>query len=39
MRPLDIQQIGKELAIKWDDGDESFIPLEALRRCCPCAEC
>jgi DUF971 family protein len=39
MRPLDIQQIGGELAIKWNDGDESFIPLEKLRRCCPCAGC
>ena len=39
MRPVDIQIIGKELAIKWDDGGESFIPLEKLRRCCPCAGC
>ena len=39
MRPRDIQQIGNELAIKWDDGSESFIPLEKLRRCCPCAGC
>jgi DUF971 family protein len=39
MRPLDIQQIGNELAIKWDDGGEDFIPLEKLRRCCPCAGC
>ena len=39
MRPLDLQQIGNELAIKWDDGGESFIPLETLRRCCPCAGC
>jgi DUF971 family protein len=39
MRPKDIQQIGGELAIKWNDGDESFIPLEKLRRCCPCASC
>jgi len=39
MRPADIQQIGGELAIKWDDGGESFIPLEKLRRCCPCAGC
>jgi DUF971 family protein len=27
------------LAIKWDDGSESFIPLEKLRRHCPCAGC
>ena len=39
MRPLDIQHIGKELAVKWDDGSESFIPLESLRHCCPCAGC
>ena len=39
MRPTDIQQIGGELAIKWDDGRESFITLEALRRHCPCAGC
>ena len=39
MRPLDIQQIGGELAVKWSDGGESFIPLEALRRACPCAGC
>jgi DUF971 family protein len=39
MRPVDIQHIGDELAIKWDDGKESFIPLEKLRRSCPCAEC
>jgi DUF971 family protein len=39
MRPLDIQPIGQELAIKWDDGSESFISLEKLRRACPCAGC
>ena len=39
MRPNDIQQIGNELAIKWPDGSESFIPLEKLRRACPCAGC
>jgi DUF971 family protein len=39
MRPVDIQQIGNELAIKWDDGGENFIPLEQLRRSCPCAGC
>ena len=39
MRPADIQIIGPELAIKWDDGVESFIPLERLRRACPCAGC
>jgi DUF971 family protein len=39
MRPIDLQQIGSELAIKWDDGGESFIPIEKLRRACPCAGC
>src|SRR5437899_7345878 len=39
MRPVDIQQIGGDLAVKWDDGSESFVPLEKLRRSCPCAGC
>ena len=39
MRPTDIQQVGEELAIKWDDGSENFVRLETLRRCCPCAGC
>jgi len=39
MRPVDIQHIGEELAIKWDDATETFIRLEKLRRSCPCAEC
>jgi DUF971 family protein len=39
MQPLDIQQIGQELAIKWDDGLESYISMEKLRRACPCAGC
>ncbi|HWQ90475.1 MAG TPA: DUF971 domain-containing protein [Clostridia bacterium] len=39
MRPLDVQQIGNELAIKWETGQESFISLEKLRRACPCAGC
>jgi DUF971 family protein len=39
MRPADIQPIGDELAIKWDDGSESYIPFEKLRRGCPCAGC
>lgn len=39
MRPVDIQHIGNELVVKWDDGREAFIPLERLRRACPCAGC
>lgn len=39
MKPVDLQQIGNELAIKWDDGGESFVALERMRRACPCAGC
>jgi len=39
MRPVDLQVIGQELAVKWDDGTESFIRLETMRRHCPCAGC
>jgi DUF971 family protein len=39
VQPADIQRIGDELAIKWDDGAESYIPLPVLRRSCPCAGC
>ena len=39
MRPSDLQIIGQELAVKWDDGSESYIGLETLRRACPCAGC
>lgn len=37
--PSNIQKIGQELAISWTDGGESFLPLEILRRACPCAAC
>jgi DUF971 family protein len=39
MRAVDIQHVGNELAVKWEDGRESYIPLEKLRRACPCAGC
>ncbi len=39
VKPLDLQIIGNELAVKWDDGVEGFVPLEKLRRACPCAAC
>lgn len=39
MKPVNIEQIGEELAIKWTDGTESYVRLEALRRACPCAGC
>jgi DUF971 family protein len=39
LEPTNIQQIGDELAIAWNDGKESFFNLEMLRRACPCAAC
>jgi DUF971 family protein len=39
MRPRDIQQVNDLLAVVWEDGHESFFPLEYLRRHCPCANC
>lgn len=39
MRPDDVQLIGEELALKWDDGSEIYVRLETLRRHCPCAGC
>ncbi len=39
LTPTQIQPIGQELAIAWSDGTESYLPLEALRRACPCAAC
>ena len=39
MKPSDIQIIGEELAVKWDDGGESFVRLAKLRKACPCASC
>ena len=39
LEPRNIQQIGDELAIVWNDGTESFLELELLRRGCPCAAC
>src|ERR1700756_3366326 len=39
MQAVQVEQIGNEVAIKWEDGSESYIPLEKLRRACPCAGC
>jgi len=39
LQPVKIEKIGSELAVSWSDGRESFIPLERLRRGCPCASC
>ena len=39
LEPTNIQQIGHELAIHWNDGIESYLDLQRLRRACPCAAC
>ncbi len=39
LRILRLQPVGRELAIVWDDGHESYLGLEELRRACPCAVC
>ncbi len=31
--------IGHELALAFDDGEELYLPLDLLRRACPCAAC
>jgi len=36
--PADVQLIGSEVAIRWDDGRESFIAFAALRAASPSAE-
>lgn len=39
LQPTRVEVIGQDLALIWSDGRESFIPLEKLRRHCPCAAC
>ena len=39
MQLVDLQPVGADLALKWNDGAEHFVPLESLRRACPCASC
>lgn len=39
LRPVSVQKVGGELAVAWSDGQESYLPLEMLRRKCPCAAC
>ena len=38
-KPDDIIIVGDNIAIKWNDGTESFIPTQELRKKCPCANC
>ena len=37
--PKDVQVLGDELAIVWNDGAETYLRLQDLRRLCPCASC
>lgn len=37
-RPANIAAIGNEIAIAWEGGGETFIPMEKLRACSPSAE-
>ena len=39
LEPTAVQKIGNELAIAWNDATETYLPLEFLRRHCPCAAC
>ncbi len=39
IEPKNVQLIGSELAIEWNDGTESYLSLDFLRRACPCAAC
>ena len=34
-----IAVMGAEVALAWSDGVESYLPLVALRKACPCAAC
>lgn len=39
LEPTNIATIGNEIAIAWNDGKESYLGIESLRRACPCASC
>jgi len=39
LAPTNIEVIGDELAVAWNDGQETFVRLKTLRRYCPCAGC
>jgi len=39
LRPERFEVVGAFLAIRWNDGEESILSLEELRRACPCARC
>ncbi len=39
VKPRNLAIAGRELAVAWGDGHESYIPMGTLRRRCPCAMC
>jgi DUF971 family protein len=39
VRPRNVAIAGRELAIAWGDGHESYYPFDDLRARCPCALC
>lgn len=38
-KPRNLAVAGRELAVAWGDGHETYLPFEVLRRNCPCALC
>ena len=38
-KPRNIAVAGRELALAWADGHESFLPFDELRSHCPCSFC
>jgi len=38
LSPVDIQIIGSEVAIRWSDGRETYLPADRLRAASPSAE-
>ena len=39
LKPDNIIVMEKNIAIKWNDGSESFIDNQTMRKKCPCANC
>ncbi|MBL8114495.1 MAG: DUF971 domain-containing protein [Acidobacteria bacterium] len=37
--PTFLAAVGEDLALVWPDGVEHYLPLQTLRRLCPCAGC
>ncbi len=39
MKLKNLAIIGNEIAFAWEDGGESYLSFESLRKACPCAAC